>query len=289
MPAKEWHVQPLLDKPLRGLQIAHIIGASPDDMIALAIWADAVHRDGGMPVAIIPYLPGARQDRRLPGEALSCKVYADLINSCNLDQVVCVDPHSDVMPALINRCSIISVSDIFKRFMSGVGVHHYQGFIAPDVGAAKRVFNLARAFKKPVFQAFKHRDMETGKLSGFSCEDLPSDGRFLIVDDICDGGGTFMGLANAIGIDPERLDLWVTHGVFSGDNAANLRHHFGRILTTDSYPGRTNAMYVPEFEQKVKIVEIFEWLDTKVRDSYREPRSGGPSPYDTSYTRLKRR
>ena len=104
MPGGEWHVQQGLMMP-DAMAWAFVQGGSADDLVALSIWADSVHRDGGHPRAIIPYLPGARQDRRRPGEALSCKVYADLINRCRFDRVVCLDPHSDVMPALIENAS----------------------------------------------------------------------------------------------------------------------------------------------------------------------------------------
>lgn len=88
-----------------------------------------------------------------------------------------------------------------------------------------------------MFRAEKHRNPDTGKLDGFSCEPLPETGRFLVVDDICDGGGTFMGLAGSTGLPKERLGLWVSHGVFSG-RAPQLAEHFGEIVTSDSYPAQ---------------------------------------------------
>jgi len=89
-----------------------------------------------------------------------------------------------------------------------------------------------------VFKAEKKRDFETGQLTGFTCEEL-LEGRYLVVDDICDGGGTFRGLAAATGLPKENLDLWVSHGVFSGA-AGELNNHYGNIFCTDSHPGHTN-------------------------------------------------
>jgi ribose-phosphate pyrophosphokinase len=97
-----------------------------------------------------------------------------------------------------------------------------------------RASRVAAACHLPLYRAEKHRDSDTGKLSGFTCEPLPETGRFLIVDDICDGGGTFMGLAEATGVPKDRLGLYVSHGVFSG-SAHLLHNHFGEIVTTDSY------------------------------------------------------
>lgn len=258
MPAGEWHVQN--PKGFHGICIATVCGAFPSDLIAMSVWADAVHRDGATPVLLIPYLPGARQDRRQVGEALSAKVYADLINACNFEQVICVDPHSDVMPALIDRLKIITADRIVEHILSQVPFH-FQGFIAPDAGASKKVWTVSQRLDRPMYQALKHRDMGTGKLSGFTCEQLPQDaGMFLLVDDICDGGGTFMGLASYLeeeqNIGREKLALCVTHGAFTGDNAKNLAKYFRAIFTTDSYPGGASARYDTDFVEVLTVVGI---------------------------------
>ena len=65
-------------------EIATLRGASGDDLLMLGMWADAVRQRGSKSVALIPYLPGARQDRGLP---FGAKVYADVINGFGIDQV----------------------------------------------------------------------------------------------------------------------------------------------------------------------------------------------------------
>jgi len=58
---------------------------------------------------------------------------------------------------------------------------------------------------------------------------------FLIVDDICDGGGTFIGLGEAIKkINPSaKLELFVTHGFFT-KGLDKLLKLYDTIYTTDS-------------------------------------------------------
>lgn len=262
MPGGEWHVQSSMFVT-ENTSWAYVQGASADDLVALSVWADAMHRDGGHPRALIPYLPGARQDRRRTGEALSCKVYADLINRCRLEVVICLDPHSDVMPALIENCIVVPAVEAVNM----APPLRISGVIAPDAGARKRAEAVAAYLHVPVYQAFKHRDMATGKLSGFSCEALPvmetllpAPGRFLVVDDICDGGGTFIGLAKALGLPRERLALWVTHGVFSG-KANALEEHYGEILTTDSHPGaEAFSEKVSSAEFHVNVIPVMDHL-----------------------------
>ncbi|MCC3299685.1 ribose-phosphate pyrophosphokinase [Arthrobacter caoxuetaonis] len=213
----------------------YLTGADANEYMSAAMWIDYAHQGGHEVKALIPYLPGARQDR---GNPFGAKVYANLINAMNADEVVCFDPHSPVMPGLVNNLRVVGSESVIAR---AVRKHlpGYAGVICPDEGAKARSAVTAQALGLPLFHAAKHRDFATGKLSGFTCEELPAEGRFLVVDDICDGGGTFMGLAQATGLGPGRLDLWVSHGVFSG-NAGQLTEAFGNIFTTDSHPGAAN-------------------------------------------------
>jgi ribose-phosphate pyrophosphokinase len=88
-------------------------------------------------------------------------------------------------------------------------------------------------------------------LQGFEVPEQLLQGRWLLVDDICDGGGTFNGILNELnamevpggGYYPatpnDSLDLYVSHAVFSGNAFENLRC-FGTVYTTNTYePTRT--------------------------------------------------
>jgi ribose-phosphate pyrophosphokinase len=220
-------------------EIATLRGASGDDLMMLGMWADAVRQRGSKSVALVPYLPGARQDRGIP---FGAKVYADVLNGFGIDQVIAFDPHSPVIVGLIEHLTVVTSERVVRDAVVGApGTdQRYQGIIAPDKGAVPRATAVAEACDLPVYKAEKHRNPDTGKLDGFSCEPLPDTGRFLVVDDICDGGGTFMGLAGSTGLRKDRLGLWVSHGVFSG-RATALAEHFGEIVTTDSYPAQSEV------------------------------------------------
>lgn len=222
-------------------RVALVQGADSDDLVLLAMWANDVRRLGGRPVALIPYLPGARADHAERPVGFDAAVYARLINAAQLDRVICVDPHSRVMPGLIEHIEIIEAVDLIEEYLLHSGLlSKLVGVIVPDAGAKHRVGLVAERLRLPTYQARKHRDFATGKLSGFSCDPLPRTGNLLVVDDICDGGGTFKGLAAAVPQAAGRLHLWVTHGVFSGE-AAELTRHYQTITTTDSHPGCTNV------------------------------------------------
>lgn len=258
-PAGEAHVKTTDDHddaaPGDLTEIATLRGASGDDLLMLGMWADAVRQRGSRSVALVPYLPGARQDRGMP---FGAKVYADVINGFGIDQVIAFDPHSPVIVDLVDRLTVVGSAEVVRDAVVAMHPdHRYTGVIAPDRGAVARATAVAEASDLPLYRAEKHRNPDTGKLDGFTCEPLPDTGRFLVVDDICDGGGTFMGLAGATGLPRERLGLWISHGVFSG-RAQQLAEHFGEIVTTDSYP----AQHAPD---GLRTIELAPYLLEEIR------------------------
>ena len=184
---------------------------------------------------LMPYFPGARQDRvMVKGEAFSLKVYASLINQLNLNRVIILDPHSDVCPALLDQVLVIDQIPFVRKLQMEIKEKH---LISPDAGALKKTFKLAKALKADsIIECSKVRDIETGRLSAFTVHADNLRGKTcVIVDDICDGGGTFLGLAKALKEkNAGKLILIVTHGIFS-KGSERLAAAFDEIYTTDSF------------------------------------------------------
>jgi ribose-phosphate pyrophosphokinase len=94
----------------------------------------------------------------------------------------------------------------------------------------------------PLKQAWKSRDVRDGKITGFGIEDC-SDlfaghaedyvPRLLVVDDLCDGGGTFVGLGQVLDAKGFDTDLYVTHGLFTKGTEV-LHPWFQKIFCSDS-------------------------------------------------------
>lgn len=216
-----------------------------EDIMKLLLTTDALRRrcpDIELS-AYIPYVPYARQDRVCnPGEALSIKVMADLINSCNFKSVHIVDPHSDVTPALINNCIVKSVEDIFKVHFTTTIDTKSNIFVAPDAGALKKVQKVARTYEVPVISAEKVRDTKTGEIIDTKIhitEELivgMINKRLTIIDDICDGGRTFIEIAKKLQVYlPKEINLYVTHGIFSQGLDPLIKAGINHVFTTNSY------------------------------------------------------
>lgn len=264
-PAGEAHTKREERRELEPTEIA-ILQFTPDsihdDLFQLAMWnsyltiENADHPPLGpiKRVLIAPYFPGARADR---GQPFGLRVYADFVRKLDLNQIIVFDPHSgvtgDELHAASDTLTIVRPYELLdSRIAMSAMPNVYDGIIAPDKGAAIRAQGVADAFGLPLFTAEKSRDFETGKLSGSHIE-MPKDGHFLIVDDICDGGGTFLGLALTT---PERvlLDLYVSHGVFSKNAVHNLPQQFQNIFTTNSYaPLRDlNVLHIGDSASRVE-------------------------------------
>ncbi len=208
-----------------------------NDVGFLCISVDALRRMGVKKIqAYIPYFPAARQDRvMIPGEPLSVKVYADIINVLSLDQVYVFDAHSEVTPAVLNNCTVIANHQFIKDVLSDIDEDCL--LISPDGGALKKIYKVATYLGgKEVIECSKSRNVATGALSGFKvyADDLQGKS-CLIVDDICDGGGTFLGLAEALKAkNAGKIYLAISHGIFSKGTAL-FKPHFEKIYTTNSF------------------------------------------------------
>lgn len=253
------------------LQIADIRGHDPQDLFHLAMWADFMSqfKNPGKLVILLPYLPGARMDRGLPRGAV---VYADFLRILpNIDKIITLDPHSPEMPKLLmDNLAEFPFERIIRR---EIGLDKgIVGVIAPDKGATDRAQRAANVLHVPIFHAEKTRNFETGQLSGFTCETLPTEGKLLLVDDICDGGGTFVGLADTLqieqGIGPERLDLWVTHGIFSGgdEKSKPLLDAFGTVHTTNSFFNSENhsEAFRRRVGSQIKVHDVLPYLTGEI-------------------------
>ena len=212
-----------------------------NDLGLLCLAVDALQRiDAKLENLIIPYFPAARQDRvMIKGEPLSVKVYADIINSFQFKKVIVFDAHSEVTPAVLNNCEVVTnhkfIQKVIQEINNGVIL------ISPDGGALKKIYKLAEFLGGiDVVECSKSRDVKTGKLTGFKVYDDDLQGiDCLIVDDICDGGGTFIGLAQELkNKNAGKLYLAVSHGIFS--KGFEELKCFERIFTTDSFKNLEN-------------------------------------------------
>ena len=241
-------------KGAKSVHVTHRIN-SFNDLGLLCVAIDALKRMHIDSIHVfIPYFPGARQDRvMVQGESLTVKVYSDIINRLEVKSIKIFDVHSDVATALLNNCEAINN----HLFIDQVLTHLPKDIIliSPDAGASKKVVKLASSFDiSEVIECGKNRNVATGKLSGFTVPKDDLDNKpCLIVDDICDGGGTFLGLAAELK-EKKAGDLFlaVSHGIFS-KGFDQLSKIYKQIFTTDSIKTIDNKL--------VKQIQLMQLLN----------------------------
>lgn len=224
----------------------------------------------------IPYCIGGRSDRKFQeGSSNYIKnVIAPIINSQKFDEVVIMDPHSDVLEACIDKFVKVNNYNLlnyaFKDYFTTKGLEVFERnsfdnicLVSPDAGAFKKIFDVAKDFGvKNVVTATKIRDLSTGKIlhTDVPLRDDLFDKDMFIVDDICDGGRTFIEIAKAIKEYEKftgKIYLIVTHGIFS-NGYAELGEYFEQIYTTNSVKDIGEVYHAPSNTlTKVKQLDVF--------------------------------
>ncbi len=210
-----------------------------NDVGIAACLLDVLERRGDdIAEVFIPYFPGARQDRALDMEApYTVAIMEELL--CRWRDVSVFDPHSAVLEAFGNLKAVYMPADLrvdVDEEKDGLVV----GIIAPDAGAYERAANFRESFypNAALIECSKIRNKRSGTLSHYEMGELFEEGRYIVVDDICDGGGTFNLLAEAFDANQygkgSGLELFVSHGIFSKGTLA-VSPRYSRITTTDSW------------------------------------------------------
>ena len=172
----------------------------------------------------ILYLLAARCDRKFSkGEALDLEIVSNFINSLGFEKVTILKPHSEKALELINNSSAADLTGPLLRVCEQENnLSSPYALISPDAGAAKWakffVRNSEQGLKSEIILCRKkrsldseHREVENIVIPNFPNKDC------VIVDDLCDGGGTFIRIARELREREhiERIFLVVNHGIFS--------------------------------------------------------------------------
>ncbi len=220
---------------------------SSRDFVELIMAVDALREQNApTPRLVLPCVPNQRQDRAcVNGEPVGILAFARQIVALGIKHVTMFDPHSEVTPAVFkalgmsvtvhSQATVVGRFDALnKRLLDIMTV-----FVSPDAGANKKTSDLATIYNHSTFiRADKLRDLATGKIKEIVVVNPREEveGRdCVIMDDLCDAGGTFIGLAAALKAKgARRVELYVTHGLFTkGVNA--LFPGIDAVWTTNSY------------------------------------------------------
>lgn len=165
-------------------------------------------------ILYIPYLPHARMDRvKNPEDVFTLRTFARVINSMNFERVYVWDAHSNVGPALIDKCIDVSAQNYIEEAIKQLGyAKNSICLFFPDEGAQKRYGTMFPDY--PQAFGIKKRNWETMRIEGYDIigEENIKDKYVLIIDDICSYGNTFVKAAEAIkAASAVDISLYITH------------------------------------------------------------------------------
>ena len=183
----------------------------------------------------IPWLPQQQHDRRFEtNQSFELKIISDFINSCNFHNVRIFHPHSDVSPALINNCEVITNADFVNDVLSKLDKK--PTLLSTDGGSYKWIHKVANiiSFDGEVYGASKSRDILTHKLTQVIDKQNFNGDDVLVLDDLSVYGGTFLGLASMLRErNVGKLYLAVSHITVKNPNKS-LEVMYDKIFTTNS-------------------------------------------------------
>lgn len=166
------------------------------------------------PNLYMPYLPYGRQDKGISNDStFALKVFADVLkNSGSFNHISTLDAHNP----LYTKMHRIDNSMPTNEIKHAIEACNPDLICFPDKGASQRGYNV-QGLK--TFNLDKKRNQSTGTIEGiiYEGEEDFSGKSILIVDDLCDRGGTFIGAAKLLlTLGAKDVNLYTTHGLFTG-------------------------------------------------------------------------
>src|SRR5213075_1313246 len=162
-----------------------------DNLMELLLMIDAARRASAYKViAVIPYYGYARQDRKdKPRVAIGSKLVANMLVAAGADRVITMDLHAPQIQGYFDiPVDHLDSHAVFIPYIENLKLENLT-FAAPDVGSANRIREISSYFEAEMVICDKHRKRANEIASMVVIGDV-TDRDVVIIDDICDTGGT---------------------------------------------------------------------------------------------------
>lgn len=227
------------------------------DMFHLLLLAEFLTEKGRIEDTILEmdFMPYSQMDREIPGKMFTLKYVCNLINKYDWEKIRVRDPHSNVTPALLNRCSVFygcGALALWDTVFASKNSFRYDYVLFPDTGASKKYIEAVESLiyndsanenEKPnwpiIITGHKKRNLDTGEIVEYvlDCNDDLTGKKVMICDDLVMGGRTFVEAATRLrNLGASRIDLYVTHLMPQAEKffRSNGKHTISNIYSDDT-------------------------------------------------------
>ena len=259
-------IQPVFLESVRGdyVFLVQSTFAPTDNLMELLLMIDAAKRASAYKIiAVVPYYGYARQDRKdKPRVAIGSKLIATLLESAGANRVITMDLHAAQIQGFFDvPVDHLDSSAIFIPYINDLKLQNL-AFAAPDVGSTNRVREIASYFNAEMVICDKHRKRANEIASMVVIGDVTGKD-IILVDDICDTGGT---LAKAAGLLKEKgarsVRAMITHPVLSGNAYANIENSvLEELVVCDTIPLKQESA-------KIKVISVADLFAIAIRNAY---------------------
>jgi ribose-phosphate pyrophosphokinase len=259
-------IQPAFQESIRGDMVFLVQStfAPSDNILELLLMIDAARRASAYKViAVIPYYGYARQDRKdKPRVAIGSKLIANMLEAAGADRVITMDLHAAQIQGYFEiPVDHLESSLIFIPYIESLKLENLT-FAAPDVGSANRIREIASFFEAEMVICDKHRKRANEIASMVVIGDV-ADRDVVLIDDICDTGGT---LAKSAALLKEKgarsVRALCTHPVLSGKAYENIENSvLEELVVCDTIP-------IKQQSSKIKVVSVAELFAVAIRNAY---------------------
>lgn len=258
--------QPIFLESIRGdyVFLVQSTYAPTENLMELLLMIDAAKRASAHKIiAVIPYYGFARQDRKdKPRVAIGAKLIATLLEAAGADRIITMDLHAPQIQGFFDvPVDHLDSSAIFIPYIEQLRLPNLS-FAAPDVGSTNRVREIASYFNAEMVICDKHRKRANEIASMVVIGDV-TDKDIVLVDDICDTGGT---LAKAAGLLKEKgarsVRAMITHPVLSGKAYENIENSvLEELIVCDTIPLKQQS-------PKIKAISVADLFAIAIRNAY---------------------
>lgn len=259
-------IQPIFNESVRGDMVFLVQStcAPAENLMELLLMIDAAKRASAYKVVpVIPYYGYARQDRKdKPRVAIGSKLVANMLVAAGADRIITMDLHAPQIQGYFDiPVDHLDSSAVFIPYIEQLKVENLT-FAAPDVGATNRIREIASYFNAEMVICDKHRKRANEIASMVVIGDV-TDRNVVIIDDICDTGGT---LAKSAGLLKDKgaksVRALITHPVLSGKAYENIENSvLQELVVCDTIPVRKET-------SKIKILSVAELFAVAIRNAY---------------------